>query len=281
MATNKISTGNMRHAARQCVARAKAFLASDEASSVRHACLELRFAIEYITYDQLLAYLEEMPTDVIRKWTPKQLISEMREVDPTADKSATLAIGLEEVDGVPIAQPEMQLLGMDRRFSLKWAHSHYNALGSYLHVPSLFQIETGKIPSTNSMIEKAKEIATECDEILKSPIYGVNFGHFFEFQCGSCKSNIRRRLGSFSQDEGIRCPQCTATYDVEEKEPEKYLFHLRTSKYKCLECKAENEVGTHRVISGEILECKTCNITMVIQQRFEVVLGGANKTPDD
>ena len=270
----------MRQAARDCVSRARKLLANGDAFSARYACLELRFAIEYITYDQLQAYLKEVSSDVIKKWTPKQLISEMREVDPTADRSATLAIGLEQENGVAVAQPKMQLLGTDRRFSLKWAHSHYNALGSYLHVPSLFQLETGKIPSESSIIEKANAIATECDEILKSPIFGVNFGQFVEFTCSACSSPIRRRIGSFSMDEGIKCPQCKATYDVEEDGPERYQLSLRTAKYECLKCKTKNVLGLHLVVPDAVVECAKCKITMIIKQYFEIVLRKENETTD-
>jgi hypothetical protein len=50
--------------------------------------LELRFAIEYITYDQLTAYIREVSGEALKKWTPKQVISELLEVDPEADCGA-------------------------------------------------------------------------------------------------------------------------------------------------------------------------------------------------
>lgn len=263
---------NMRPAARECLSRARKLLANGDEFSARYACLELRFVIEYITYDQLQAYIREVSSDIIKKWTPKQIISEMREVDPTADQSVTIAIGLEEEEGVPAAQKDMQLLGTDRRFSLKWAHKHYNALGSYLHVPSMFQLEMGGAPAATTIIEKTIEIANECDQILKSPLFGVNFGQFFEFECRGCCTMIRRRVGSFTLDEGIKCPKCAATYDAEQKESEKFMFQLRTTGYKCPKCKAENLVGSHLVDADAILECDKCNIKMTIKQRFSLVL---------
>lgn len=47
----------MRQAARDCVARATHLLADLDESSARHACLELRFAIEYLTYNLLQTVL--------------------------------------------------------------------------------------------------------------------------------------------------------------------------------------------------------------------------------
>jgi hypothetical protein len=90
----------MRHVARECVSRAKKLIALGDEPSVRHACLELRFAIEYITYDQLQAYFKEVSDDALKKWTPKQVISEMLEVDPQADRSSTISVGLEHTYGV-------------------------------------------------------------------------------------------------------------------------------------------------------------------------------------
>jgi hypothetical protein len=121
---------NMRHSAHQCLQRAKEFMARNDEASARHACLELRFCIEYITYDQLQTYLKEVPDDTVIKWTPKQIISALLEVDPHADKSATIAIGVEETYGVPAK--EMRLLGEDRRFSLKWANSRHSLPDSFL-----------------------------------------------------------------------------------------------------------------------------------------------------
>lgn len=67
-----VLTMDMRHMARECVLRSKALLAAGDEASIRHACLELRFAIEYLTYDRLQVYLAEVPNDAVKKWTPKQ-----------------------------------------------------------------------------------------------------------------------------------------------------------------------------------------------------------------
>jgi DNA-directed RNA polymerase subunit RPC12/RpoP len=166
----------------------------------------------------------------------------------------------------------MRILGQDRRFSMKWANKNHNALGNYLHAPTMSQIEEGKVPTAVMMAEKATEVANECEQILNSPVFNVNFGHFFEFDCTDCNTHIRRRVGSFTSEKGVVCPKCHATYNVESTEGGDVLFHLRQSKYNCQRCGAENCVGTHHVADGAILECAKCGKKALIQKRFEIVI---------
>jgi DNA-directed RNA polymerase subunit RPC12/RpoP len=216
--------------------------------------------------------MTELSDHVLKKWTPKQLISEMLELDPTADQSASISIGIEKVEGISPNPEDMEFLGTDFRFSMRWANKNYNVLGNFLHVPTMYQIEIGNTPTGTSIINKATEIADACDKILKSPIYSVSFGSFFEFSCQDCNSNIRRRLGSFILEQGITCPKCRAIYDVEQKDPENLGFRLRKSKYSCLHCGAENGVGTHKVAEGAVLECSKCSRVMTVEQRFTIIL---------
>jgi hypothetical protein len=265
-------TPDMRHAARECVSRARELLARGDEPSARHACLELRFAIEYITYEQLQAYMREVSNDALKKWTPKQVISEMLEVDPHADQSRTIAFGLEHTYGVPPPPEEFHLLGQDRRFSMKWANRNHNALGNFLHAPTMHQIESGGAPTAAAITEKATEVANECELILNSPVFNVNFGQFFEFECKDCSTQIRRRAGSFTPEQGVVCPKCRAAYNVESAEGGEVRFYLRKSKYTCRACGAENWVGTHRVAHGAILECEKCGRKATIEQRFVLVV---------
>jgi len=267
---------NMRHEARQCVSRAKKLLSRGEEAAVRYACLELRFAIEYITYSQLQAYMKEVSDDALKKWTPKQVISEMLEVDPCADKSRSLAVGLEKTYGVPPPPGEVQSLGEDRRFSMNWANKSYNALGNFLHAPTMHQMESGGGPSVSTMTEKATLVADECEKILNSSVFNVNLGTFLEFDCIDCGTHVRRRIGSVTQDQGIVCPnsKCQAVYDFEIGEHGRVKFHLRQSNYTCQACGTINWLGIHRLATGTVLECANdnCRQRATIVQRFELLI---------
>jgi DNA-directed RNA polymerase subunit RPC12/RpoP len=255
---------------------AKDLIARGDQASARHACLELRLAIEYITYNQLQAYMSEVSDVALKKWTPKQVISEMLEVDPHADKSSIITFGLEHSYGVSPPPEEMQTLGQDRRFSMKWANKNHNALGNFLHAPTMHQLESGTVATTAAIIEKATSVATECDYILSSPVFNFNFGQFFEFECVDCGAHIRRRVGSFTQLQGVVClsSSCRATYDIEPGMEDKIVVHLRMTNYTCQPCGAENLVGTHKVVDGALLECKKCGKKVTVVQRFGLVAEG-------
>lgn len=266
-----MNTLNLRHKARECVSRSRKLLARGDEYSVRYACLELRFAIEYITYDQLTIYISEVSDETLKKWTPKQVISGMLEVDPRADQTKGIAVGQEHTPGVAPPPSEMQFLGNDRRFSIKWANKNHNALGNFLHAPTIYQIESGETPTLLAMTEKATEVANECDQILQSPIFHANFGRFVELDCQDCNTHIRRRVESITPELNVVCPKCQATYDIKSVEGEALQFILRAERYTCPYCNAESWIGDHHVTDGAIIKCSGCGKTALLEQRFFII----------
>jgi hypothetical protein len=247
---------NMRENARFCLERAKAFIAQSDEDSAKHACLELRLAIEYLVYQQLQAYLAEIPDEAMRKWTPRDVIAEMLTVDPHADQTSTISVGIEERCGEPAK--EMKVFGEDRRFSLRWATSNHNALGNFLHAPTLFQIDNEQRPSGAKMLKKAGEVAETIERTLNTPIFNVNLGLFYTFDC-DCGRRVKRRSGSFRQEDGIKCRSCGAIWDtVAETEgvsPGQTTFKERKISYPCFACSAMNHVGIHHVKEGQVFVC--------------------------
>jgi hypothetical protein len=163
---------DMRWKARDGVEGAKTLLANGDEPSARYAYLELRFAIEYLTYDLLQTYREELPYDALKKWQPRELIAEMRTVDPYADCRSRLEVGPEVIPGEPPPTEGWISLGEEHKFSIEWANKKYNALGNYLHAPTLHQLESGNAPTLAVIIARATEILHECEKVLnsKSPI---------------------------------------------------------------------------------------------------------------
>lgn len=260
----------MRNSARKKLEKARELIARGDICSLRYACLELRFCIEYLTYANLQSYIAEVPDHAVRKWTPKQVISTLLEVDPNADKSSTVSIGLEKTQGIPAE--DMQMLGEDIRFSLKWANSRHNALGNFLHAPTLYQIEKSEFANEETIHKKATEIAEELDKILSSPIFNVNFGQFYEFTC-TCGTQIKRREGSFTEEQGIACPnsKCGATYDVlSQGDSTEIEFKVREAEYKCPLCEANNYVGLQCISHNSILSCAGCNAKFKVEERFHL-----------
>jgi len=133
---------NYRSTARTHCQTAKGLLISGADDDVLLAALKLRMALESITYDRSKAYAEALGPDAMKTWQPKKLTEQMLEVDPQADADAILSFGEEPPLGETPAS--MHLLGTDHVLNLRTLKKHYDALGSYLHTPTLDQIEQGK-----------------------------------------------------------------------------------------------------------------------------------------
>jgi len=57
-----MSAALMRKRAKDAIDRAKLLLTQQGLHSLRYACLELRFAIEYVCYQNLYGYMDEIGT---------------------------------------------------------------------------------------------------------------------------------------------------------------------------------------------------------------------------
>jgi len=201
--------------------------------------------------------MNEVPDEAMRKWPPRQVIAEMLTVDPHADQTSIISVGIEETYGVPSSN--MSVFGEDRRFSLKWANTNHNALGNFLHAPTLFQIESGQTPSAEKILKKAKEVATTIEHIVSAPIFNINFGVFYEIEC-NCGGHFKRRRGSFKREDGIKCPSCGAIWDVVSEDAgaseDQTTFKKREVSYVCFACGMTNYIGVHNVKEGVVFICK-------------------------
>ena len=263
-----MTTPDMRWAARDCVTRAKNLLANGDDPSARYACLELRFAIEYLSYDLLQTYRDELPYDAVKKWQPKEVISEMRNVDPHADASSSLSVAMEATPGEPPPDEAWTSLGEEHRFSMPWANKNHNALGNYLHAPTIHHLESGSAATVETIIARATEVLNECEQILNSSFYNSNFGNFFTFNCGDCKTQMRGRVKDPTQKQVVTCRKCHAVYDAEFGEGQKVTLTPHQLSYICAApCRAENWIGTHLVKEGQRFVCETCG------KRTKVVYG--------
>lgn len=249
----------------QCLQRAKDLIAKDDEASLKYACLELRFCIEYIIYLYLQTYIQEVPDETIKKWTPKQIINVLCEADPNADKNHKVFIGKQDVQGIPAKT--MKYLGEEHRFSLEWANTRHNALGNFLHAPTLSQIENHKLPTKEKILKKANEVVAEVDKILSSQIFNVNFGVFCEFVCTCCNTKIKCRDKSVSQERGIVCPnsKCQAVYNIVSEQNNKVDFKLREEEIMCPSCGKPNFIGSYLVTYGNLFPCAHCGEKSEIQ----------------
>lgn len=206
-------TVNFRQRAREALTRAKDEMASGSDARLHYAALELRMAIECVTYERAKSYEKELPPTEYDTWQPGKLMKELLEIDPDADASGTLSFGIEEVPGEHAK--EMQPLGAEKVFNLDAIKRSYDALGSYLHQPTLKQWSKGghDLPKARLKFER---IANQLDEVLNSSIFNINFGNFTSFQCmnDDCARQIRKRIPRGSESVIAGCFDCSAQYEI-------------------------------------------------------------------
>lgn len=201
-----------RSRARSALASAQAELASHDDNRLKYAALELRMAIESITYDRAVAYKSEFPPNEYETWQPKKIMLVLLEIDSSADSDSSLSIGIEPSLG---QRPEtMRYLGSEVVINLRIIKKHYDALGSYLHSPSVKQLNAGLLPDYSKMRSRFEEIVSLLEKALASPVFNSTFGQFASFNCFECKTRIRRRMPSNSNSIEISCFDCLSSYTL-------------------------------------------------------------------
>ena len=100
---------NYRHLARESLSRAKAELAAQDLHRLRYAALELRDAMEAVTYDRALAFKDEIPPEEYRTWQPRKLMAVLVDVDPSIGMTSTIAVGIESEYGKPAEDMELYM----------------------------------------------------------------------------------------------------------------------------------------------------------------------------
>ena len=259
---------NYKQSARDHLANAKKHLETEGEPHARYACLELRMCIEALTYLNLEAYLHEVPNTVMKKWTPKQVIDELLAVDPHADQSAHISVGIEDTPGVP--SKNMRYLGQDKRLSIKWANGAHNALSNFLHEPTISSYELGQVKQEHEMRTKANEFIEKLDTVASSPLWGSNFGMFTTFSC-KCGFSIKRKTDFLTPGAIVACGDrnCGRQYVYTSDPDGSVRFVPDRSTYTCENCKQPQSVDSHELKKLPVLTC-SCGAKAQVTTAYEL-----------
>ncbi|WP_188013643.1 hypothetical protein [Photobacterium damselae] len=206
---------NYRQLAKDHLKFAHNELSSSSDYRLKYAALELRMAMEAITYDRALAYKNEFPPSEYETWQPKKVLMVLLEIDSNADINSTISIGIQP-DSHTLPET-MRLLGTEKIFTLKMLmlKKHYDALGSYLHIISMKQSRTGGVQNMNKLRRRCEEIYQFLDEALLSPVFNMTLGNFSSLPCQECGKTIRKRIPhSFNEPILASCFNCKAQYKL-------------------------------------------------------------------
>ena len=251
---------NFRHRAREALEKAKLKMVTGDDDDLIDAALRLRMAMEALIYERAATYADELGPEQMKTWQPKHLMDRMLEVDPHADQSVTLSYGIEPSYG---ETPEtMTLLGTDHVLKLETLKKHYNALGSYLHTPTIEQIEDNKHHNMQKLRARCEDIVVAIEQVLASRVWGTALSNSGTFNCVNCETVIKRRLSRTVEHRKIECWECGATYTMSHISDGKVHFDPRQLAVPCVveNCETENYIWENEVTPGLKWECHKCGI---------------------
>jgi hypothetical protein len=274
---------NYRGEARRALARAKDELVANDDRRLKYAALELRMAMECLTYDRALAYKDEFPEAEYDTWQPRKVMAVLLEIDPNADKDNSIAFGLEPSYG---EQPEvMHFLGTEKVLNMTTLKSHYDALGSYLHMPTVKQFKADRLKVNAAKLRsRCKLIAVFLEDVLSSRVFNSTMGNFGHIDCAECGEIIRKRIPAGVVRLIANCPGCVASYTVVDEENGSVRFEPRQQEISCAnpECGRQIVVYEREMELGRCWTCPECHGRNIIRLgiSFEPVAAGVPAPSD-
>ncbi len=247
-----------RITAEECVARARAELKSGKDERLRYAALELRMALEALTYYRALIHRNEIPPEAYSAWQPRKVIEMLKEhMGEEVDQPYSLTI--RETGG------ELVFTGTDRPISLKEIKDNYDALGSYLHLQSLKQAIKKPLNLAN--------VRQRCEKVLKIVVEAMesnvtsSFGLVARQECArsNCSNVIVRRIPRSAPQVTAKCFLCNAGYTIH-REGDMFRWEPWVWTYTCPHCGEVGSLWTCDIKFGKKWVCHSCS------RRFDFVL---------
>lgn len=250
---------NYRNEARKATGRAKLELDSCDDHRLRYAALELRMALEDLIYERASLYKAELSGKKLSTWQPKKLLNLLLEIDPYADKSSSLSVGIEEKYGKPAK--EMTSIGKDRVLGLGEIKKYYDRLGAYLHTQTIEQFSGGKGLTPDKIRTRCDEVRKIIEEVLASPVFNVNIKTTSSISCQGCGTNIVRRIPSKSEPLVANCINCSASYTLIMKDESEIEWKPNIHEIKCANtsCTSSFNLWKSEIKVGTNWRCPECN----------------------
>ena len=180
------------------------------------------------------------------EWTPGKVLKELLYTDPDACSPVNVTISWRPD---PAAPPQVIHLGESYPLSLGWAHRMHNALGNFLHQPTIRQMETDE-PESNRQQgsrKKAEEVLQSLDRVLGSLEFRAHRPVKAQCVCGSL---IVRDLEFLQAGKAVMCSNCDQLYDYRfDESRDDFEFWPRQALFTCPDC--ETVDGRPRIQAGQ------------------------------
>lgn len=205
--------------------RAKTFIAAGDENSLRHACLEMRLALERIVYQKLGQIGAKLPPAVFRKWQPDKALKMLRSFDPKADLD--MSIEITGPDGVPLP------IGDYKMFSVDWLNKNYSKLGNFLHARAL--ADTRNLKFTPIIVQG---ILDEIERVASATLV-MSINKIDSFTCDACGKDMYASQSQVETNATVECPWCSNKHLVRCENEETYIVEPSSLCIApCMKCKS-------------------------------------------
>jgi hypothetical protein len=247
----------MHEEAIRALAKAKRLIAAGDADSLRYACLELRTAIEHLFYELIPLYAEELPSDIVSKWQPAQIIAALVDCDPLVEEDTRICVFDYDENG---EKREPHFLGEQKAVSRKLLQKYYHALGSYLHAPL-----AGKEHDYARLAKRLQETCVVVEDRCAGKLL-ANIAPKATFTC-TCGRRIVRNMRAIEKSPIAKCPDanCGAMYEYVGTKDGMSTFHKLVEELTCEKCNTVNEFGRHQLRDGLVLACVECGHQVIFR----------------
>lgn len=256
----KIAPQNIdyRNRARRALERARTELDSNDDERLPYATLELRFAMEAITYDRAQAFKDELPFEEYSTWQPRKVVAVLADIDPKIMASSTLRVGRQEQLGVRATI--MKMLGTEFVLTAADIKEHYDRLGGNLHIPTMAQFQNDNLPDSTTVRARCEEVTSVVSRVLGSKIWNNTFGVISHIECFKCKNPMRRRMPIGVKTLKAACFDCKAEYMVEEEDDGQVRWTPIQEEAPCAntDCKSTMALWPSEIKPGTWWTCSQC-----------------------
>ena len=208
---------------------ARELLSRNDDNLLRYVALELRRCMEAVVYEKLWGYRDWIPIDAARSWQPPQAFKALLAVEPDADISATIAVGIQKDFGTPSGGPYLSL-GVDHRPKYAWLNKTWNKLGSYLHARWPF----GKSKEAGGKRQDFEKILTDLEPFVRSTLTFTS-SPLVVFECSFCGSAVKVCEQGVRSKWQATCLKCECRFLAKEADTG-FTFHLDEPSQECEPC---------------------------------------------
>jgi hypothetical protein len=210
----------------------------------------------------------------MKKWTPKVVLKEILYVDDEACSTTGVVFSYNDKDGVPRKID----FGESRKMSPAWANKMHNALGNFLHQPTVRQIlGVSEADSLEAGRRKAEEALHEIERVLASSVWSFRAHQLMQITC-KCGSVIARDKSFLEAKKILECSNCGRFYTYWlEKKNNRYAFRPQQMVWTCKDCGVANATDADEAGTGCVVECAGCNAKFEVATK--TLLVRAEKAP--